>query len=290
MGCQVVNNVPNLCGTFGYFSRVELIDASVGIAYPFVFPYLDSEVSWMLKVVNWDVHQLCIYFNGSFLVGSNPSFLESLDQDIDKNNFLVPCSVAFAQHMGLEADAAKMKYSFEIGRAERRITLQGVPCTIRKTLAKVCKQLDAFVVPRKLLLSYMDENHVLQINARSWLEETKSDEDASVETIIFRGQDRYFPIESQVKSISVNERCLVLLTSSLTWEQDVAGQRRPLKMLLPTWLRTMVLMVKRNLGEHLIRRFAGRGNEPDPRDVKIASLKQRIQELEFSQLEQDSSA
>ncbi|GJX22122.1 hypothetical protein Tco_0226567 [Tanacetum coccineum] len=52
----------------------------------------------------------------------------------------------------------------------------------------------------------------------------------------------------------------------------------------------MVLMVERNRGEHLIRRFAGRGNEPDPRDMKIASLKQRIQELEFSQVQQDSSA
>nr|GFC65900.1 hypothetical protein [Tanacetum cinerariifolium] len=52
----------------------------------------------------------------------------------------------------------------------------------------------------------------------------------------------------------------------------------------------MVLMVERNRGEHLIRRFARRGNEPHPRDVKIASLKQWIQELEFSQLEQDSSA
>ncbi|GKE41787.1 hypothetical protein Tco_1469071, partial [Tanacetum coccineum] len=50
----------------------------------------------------------------------------------------------------------------------------------------------------------------------------------------------------------------------------------------------MVLMVERNHGEHLIRRFARRGNEPDPRDVKIASLKQRIQELEFPQLQQDS--
>ncbi|GKA09231.1 hypothetical protein Tco_0688562 [Tanacetum coccineum] len=49
MGCQVVDNVPNLCGTFRYFSGVELIDASVGISYPFVFPYLDSEASWMLK-------------------------------------------------------------------------------------------------------------------------------------------------------------------------------------------------------------------------------------------------
>nr|GEX99324.1 TATA box-binding protein-associated factor RNA polymerase I subunit B isoform X1 [Tanacetum cinerariifolium] len=54
--------------------------------------------------------------------------------------------------------------------------------------------------------------------------------------------------------------------------------------------RAMVLMVERNRGEHLIRRFAGRGNEPDPRDVKIASLKQRIQELEFPQLQQDSPA
>nr|GEX22075.1 hypothetical protein [Tanacetum cinerariifolium] len=52
--------------------------------------------------------------------------------------------------------------------------------------------------------------------------------------------------------------------------------------------RAMVLMVERNHGEHLIRRFVGRGNESDPRDVKIASLKQRIQELEFPQLQQNS--
>ncbi|GJY54524.1 hypothetical protein Tco_0446188 [Tanacetum coccineum] len=52
----------------------------------------------------------------------------------------------------------------------------------------------------------------------------------------------------------------------------------------------MVLMVERNREEHLIRRFTGRGNEPDPRDVNIASLKQRIQELEFPQLQQYSSA
>nr|GEV95417.1 bifunctional riboflavin biosynthesis protein RIBA 1, chloroplastic-like [Tanacetum cinerariifolium] len=50
----------------------------------------------------------------------------------------------------------------------------------------------------------------------------------------------------------------------------------------------MVLMVERNRREHLIHRFAGRGNETDPRDVKITSLKQRIQELELSQLQQDS--
>ncbi|GKG51134.1 hypothetical protein Tco_0541518, partial [Tanacetum coccineum] len=50
----------------------------------------------------------------------------------------------------------------------------------------------------------------------------------------------------------------------------------------------MVLMVEWNRGEHLIRRLAGRGNQPDPRDVKIASLKQQIQELEFPQLQQDS--
>ncbi|GJY30247.1 hypothetical protein Tco_0413742 [Tanacetum coccineum] len=50
----------------------------------------------------------------------------------------------------------------------------------------------------------------------------------------------------------------------------------------------MVLMVERNRGEHLIRRFAERGNGPDPRDVKIASLMQRIRELEFQQLQQDS--
>nr|GEV96161.1 hypothetical protein [Tanacetum cinerariifolium] len=49
-------------------------------------------------------------------------------------------------------------------------------------------------------------------------------------------------------------------------------------------------MVERNRGEHLIRRFVGRGNEPDLRDVKIASLKQRIQELECSPLQQDSPA
>ncbi|GJX68486.1 hypothetical protein Tco_0304213 [Tanacetum coccineum] len=31
----------------------------------------------------------------------------------------------------------------------------------------------------------------------------------------------------------------------------------------------MILMVERNRGEHVIRRFTGRCNEPDPRDVKI---------------------
>ncbi|GKB21184.1 hypothetical protein Tco_0855107 [Tanacetum coccineum] len=46
----------------------------------------------------------------------------------------------------------------------------------------------------------------------------------------------------------------------------------------------MVLMVNRNRGEHLIRRFVGRGNKPDPRDVKIASLKQRIQELKSKEV------
>ncbi|GKE87222.1 hypothetical protein Tco_1564697, partial [Tanacetum coccineum] len=52
----------------------------------------------------------------------------------------------------------------------------------------------------------------------------------------------------------------------------------------------MVLMVEWNRGEHLICRFIRRGNKPDPRDVKIASLKKRIQELEFPQLQQDSPA
>ncbi|GKC23844.1 gag-pol polyprotein [Tanacetum coccineum] len=54
--------------------------------------------------------------------------------------------------------------------------------------------------------------------------------------------------------------------------------------------RAMLLMVERNCREHLIHGFAGRGNEPDPRDVKIASLKQQIQELDFPQLQQDSPA
>ncbi|GJS39620.1 hypothetical protein Tco_0564663 [Tanacetum coccineum] len=52
----------------------------------------------------------------------------------------------------------------------------------------------------------------------------------------------------------------------------------------------MVLMVERNRGEHLIHRLAGRGNKPDPRDVKITSLKQQIQELVFPQLQQESLA
>ncbi|GJX86534.1 RNA-directed DNA polymerase [Tanacetum coccineum] len=53
-------------------------------------------------------------------------------------------------------------------------------------------------------------------------------------------------------------------------------------------VRAMVLMVEQNHREHLIRRFVERGNKPDSRDVKIASLKQRIQELKFLQLQQDS--
>nr|GEX63235.1 putative reverse transcriptase domain-containing protein [Tanacetum cinerariifolium] len=42
-------------------------------------------------------------------------------------------------------------------------------------------------------------------------------------------------------------------------------------------------MVERNRKGHLIRRFAERGNEPDPCDMKIASLKQQIQELKRRQ-------
>nr|GFA65414.1 hypothetical protein [Tanacetum cinerariifolium] len=41
-----------------------------------------------------------------------------------------------------------------------------------------------------------------------------------------------------------------------------------------------------SFGKKLFSRFTKRGNKPDPRDVKIASLKQRIQELEFLQLQQ----
>ncbi|GJZ71837.1 hypothetical protein Tco_0635688 [Tanacetum coccineum] len=43
----------------------------------------------------------------------------------------------------------------------------------------------------------------------------------------------------------------------------------------------MVLMVERNRGQHLIRRFAGRGNEPDPRVIwKIESPKSRFKKSE----------
>ncbi|GJT02718.1 hypothetical protein Tco_0823887 [Tanacetum coccineum] len=50
----------------------------------------------------------------------------------------------------------------------------------------------------------------------------------------------------------------------------------------------MILMVERNRGEHLIRRFAGRGNKPDQHDVKIASLKQGLRSC--SAVKQDSLA
>nr|GEU29350.1 hypothetical protein [Tanacetum cinerariifolium] len=52
----------------------------------------------------------------------------------------------------------------------------------------------------------------------------------------------------------------------------------------------MALMVERNRMEHQMCRFAERGNELDPRDVNISSLNQRIQKLEFPQLQQDSLA
>nr|GEV23883.1 hypothetical protein [Tanacetum cinerariifolium] len=44
-------------------------------------------------------------------------------------------------------------------------------------------------------------------------------------------------------------------------------------------VEAMVLMVERNRGEYLIRRFARQDNKPDLHDVKIASLKQQIQEI-----------
>ncbi|GJT58858.1 retrovirus-related pol polyprotein from transposon TNT 1-94 [Tanacetum coccineum] len=91
------------------------------------------------------------------------------------------------------------------------------------------------------------------------------------------------------KGPSVEERALLFLEA----QDRVKKRPRSFVMHLISTsfgIRAMVLMVERNRGEHLVRRFAGRGNEPDPRDVKIASLKQRIQELEFSQLQQDSPA
>ncbi|GJR77939.1 hypothetical protein Tco_0090304, partial [Tanacetum coccineum] len=50
------------------------------------------------------------------------------------------------------------------------------------------------------------------------------------------------------------------------------------------------ILKAKNRGENLIRRFVGRGNELDPRDINITSLKQQIQGLEFSQLQLDSPA
>ncbi|GJS12473.1 hypothetical protein Tco_0406945 [Tanacetum coccineum] len=52
----------------------------------------------------------------------------------------------------------------------------------------------------------------------------------------------------------------------------------------------MVLMVQQNHEDHLIRRFAGRGNKTKkPRDVKDRQASSNeFQELEFSQLQQDS--
>ncbi|GKC10053.1 hypothetical protein Tco_1001663, partial [Tanacetum coccineum] len=51
----------------------------------------------------------------------------------------------------------------------------------------------------------------------------------------------------------------------------------------------MVLMAEQNRREHLIRIFAGRGNEPDLRDVKSPSLKHNgFKNFEFPHLQQDS--
>ncbi|GJW58499.1 serine/threonine-protein kinase STY13-like protein [Tanacetum coccineum] len=67
------------------------------------------------------------------------------------------------------------------------------------------------------------------------------------------------------------------------WLADKLSKRLTTNVPLNTYLPRLKVTF-------LQHRFAGRGNEPDPRDVKIASLKQRIQELEFPQLQQDSPA
>nr|GEU77598.1 retrovirus-related Pol polyprotein from transposon TNT 1-94 [Tanacetum cinerariifolium] len=86
-----------------------------------------------------------------------------------------------------------------------------------------------------------------------------------------------------------------ILNRQVQFRDEQRGGIRSIRKRIKNLLRgkkkkAMVLMVEHNRREHLIRRFAERGNEPDPPDVKIASLKQRIQDLEFPQLQQDSSA
>ncbi|GJY38475.1 hypothetical protein Tco_0424839 [Tanacetum coccineum] len=85
--------------------------------------------------------------------------------------------------------------------------------------------------------------------------------------------------------VVANDICSSMIQTNLSVdiEEDVNTKSRELM----SFGKNIII---KNRGEHLIRRFAGRGNKPDPRDVKIASLKQRIQELEFLQLQQDSRA
>ncbi|GJZ36816.1 hypothetical protein Tco_0583007 [Tanacetum coccineum] len=93
--------------------------------------------------------------------------------------------------------------------------------------------------------------------------------------------------EDNIEDVVVvaNDLCSSMIQTilSVDFEEDINTKSHEL-------MSAMVLMVERNRGEHIIRRFAGRGREPDPGDMRIASLKQQIQELEFSQLQQDLSA
>ncbi|GJR55588.1 putative reverse transcriptase domain-containing protein [Tanacetum coccineum] len=112
-------------------------------------------------------------------------------------------------------------------------------------------------------------------------------EDVIEEEERFVGKGGFNGEEDNIEDVVVvaNDLCSSMIQTilSVDFEEDINTKSHEL-------MSAMVLMVERNRGEHIIHRFARRGREPDPGDMRIASLKQQIQELEFSQLQQDLSA
>ncbi|GJU77534.1 hypothetical protein Tco_1274604 [Tanacetum coccineum] len=115
--------------------------------------------------------------------------------------------------------------------------------------------------------------------------------DTDIEDVIeeeegFVGKGGFGGEEDNIEDVVVvaNDLCSSMIQTilSVDFEEDINTKSHELM----SFGKSIIIKIR---GEHIIRRFAGRGNEPDLRDIKIASLKQRIQELEFSWLQQDSA-
>ncbi|GJZ29920.1 MAK10-like protein [Tanacetum coccineum] len=110
-----------------------------------------------------------------------------------------------------------------------------------------------------------------------------------------------YPTKEELRSKEIKSPSKLLSLKYLSQSSLAEQNRNPSSLKRIHFVKSIIILNKEdeaNYGtngrtkreEHLIRIFVGRGNKPDPCDVNIISLKQRIQELEFSQLQQDSPA
>ncbi|GJZ53943.1 E3 ubiquitin protein ligase SINAT2-like protein [Tanacetum coccineum] len=82
-----------------------------------------------------------------------------------------PCYIVFLRFMGEDTEAKKFRYSFKVSKNGRDLTWQGVPSSIRDSHHKVCDIQDGLVIPRNLILLFLDESEQklkLRLEGRIW--------------------------------------------------------------------------------------------------------------------------